>query len=80
MVTMDLMWWIVAIGVAGPLVLAFLAGNCIETYRGRRLLSKVANLRHDIEDERRELEAGWDELEARWQELEAEQAGIRSTR
>ena len=77
---MDLMWWIVVIGVAVSLVSAFLVGNSIETCRARRLLSKVAIERHDIEVQRRELEAGWDELEASWQELEAEKADIRGKR
>jgi hypothetical protein len=69
---MGTMWWIVAIGVALPLVLAFMAGNCVETTRAKKLLSKVAIERRNIEIRRREIEAGWDELEAGWDELEAE--------
>lgn len=75
-----IMWWIVAIGVALPLVLAFMAGNCVETTRAKKLLSKVAIERRNIEIRRRELQAGWDELEARWDELEAEKADIRGRR
>lgn len=74
MVTMGYVWWITAAGVAVPLVLAFLAGNAVETYRARRLLSRLAKERRDLENQRRELEAGWDELDAGWDALEAEQA------
>ena len=77
---MDIMWWIVSIGVALPLVLAFMAGNCVETSRAKKLLSKVAIERRNIEIRRRELEAGWDDLEAGWDELEAEKAHIRGRR
>ncbi|MGH3841223.1 MAG: hypothetical protein ACRDS0_07250 [Pseudonocardiaceae bacterium] len=80
MVTMELMWWIVAIGVALPMVLAFMVGNCVETYRAKRLLRQVAIERRDIEESLRELEVGWDELEAGWHELEAEKADIRGGR
>lgn len=69
---MDLVWWIAAACVVLTVVLAFLAGNSVETYRARRLLSRLANERRDLQTQRRELDAGWDELDAGWDELEAE--------
>lgn len=77
---MDIIWWIIAAGVALPLVLVFLAGTCMETYRSRRLLSRLANERRDLEDQRQELAAGWDELDAGWDEFESEQAGTHRRR
>lgn len=77
---MDFVWWLMAAGVALPMVLAFLAGNCVETYRSRRLLSRLANERRDLENQRQELEAGWEELDAGWEELEAAQTGTHRRR
>lgn len=77
---MDLMWWITIGVVALPLVLAFLVGNCVETYRAKSLLRRVANERRDLEEDRRELEEAWAELEAGWRELEAAAAAIHGRR
>ncbi len=73
---MDLMWWIAIGAVVVPLVLAFLVGNCVETYRAKSLLWRVANERRNLAEERRELDAGWAELEAGWHELEVATAAI----
>lgn len=80
MMTMDLMWWLVVMGVALPLGLAFLVGHGVETYRSRILRVKVANERRDIEDRIQELEAQWDALEVGWRQLEAEKADGRGGR
>jgi hypothetical protein len=77
---MDFVKWMIGAGVALPLVLAFLAGHSAQTYRARRLWSRLADQRRDLANQRRELKAGWANLAARWDEFRAEQADTQQKR
>lgn len=77
---MNVMSWVAAAGVALAFVLAFLAGNSLETYRVRRLLRRIAQERHDLEEEWQELDQEWQQLEEQRRALQAEQAAIRVRR